>query len=128
MMHRVSFLLVVISASIAESAEPPNYEDHVRPIFKRHCTGCHNADKQTAGLDLTTYSGVQKGSSGGEVVKAGGPDTSRLYESIVHADGVEPMPPNKPKIASEQIDVAAWFAQVQQTIAQAQANVAKSNP
>ena len=32
------------------------------------------------------------------------------------------------RYASEQIDVAAWFAQVQQTIAQAQANVAKSNP
>jgi len=106
-----SILLSSLLPSLLLATEPPNYVDHVLPIFKRHCTGCHNSDKQTAGLDLTTYAGALKGSSGGEIVKAGVPDTSRLYESIVHADGVEPMPPEKPKIADEQITVIRdWIA------------------
>ena len=82
---------------LAAEPPPPNFEDHVLPIFRRHCNGCHNPDRNTADLDLTTYKGALKGSSGGEVVKAGVPDTSRLYEAITHADGVEAMPPKKPK-------------------------------
>ena len=73
-------------------ADSPNFEDHVLPIFRQHCTGCHNPDRNTADLDLTTYRGVLKGSSGGPVVKAGVPDTSSLYEAITHADGVKAMP------------------------------------
>lgn len=110
-MFRLLTSLLLTSPLAALAADPPNYVDHVLPIFKRHCTGCHNSDKQTAGLDLTTYSGALKGSSGGEIVKAGVPDTSRLYESITHAEGVEPMPPDKPKIADAQITVIRdWIA------------------
>jgi hypothetical protein len=30
------------------------YADHVLPIFREKCASCHNTDKKTAGLDLTT--------------------------------------------------------------------------
>ena len=36
------------------SAAPPNFQDHVLPIFKKHCLGCHNADESEAGLDLSS--------------------------------------------------------------------------
>tara|TARA_R110002096_G_scaffold169222_5_gene340770 strand:- start:5311 stop:6708 length:1398 start_codon:yes stop_codon:yes gene_type:complete len=101
-MSRIFFLILILAAA-AGAAEPPNFEDHVLPIFKQHCNGCHNPDKRKADLDLTSYSGVVKGSSGGEVVKAGVPDTSWLYESIIHAEDVEAMPPKKPKIGEAQI-------------------------
>ena len=96
---------------VSSAAEAPNFEDDVLPIFKEHCNGCHNPDKQKADLDLTTYAGALKGSSGGEVIKAGVPDTSWLYESITHAEDVEPMPPKKPKITDAQIEVIhRWIA------------------
>ena len=104
-------LIVTLSTGKNFAAEPPNYEEHILPIFKQHCNGCHNPDKNTADLDLTTYKGVLKGSSGGAVVKAGVPDTSSLYEAITHADGVEAMPPNKPKIANTQTAIVhKWIA------------------
>ena len=107
----IAALLIASTASASFAAEPPNFEDHVLPIFKKHCNGCHNPDKNTADLDLTTYKGVLKGSSGGEVVKAGVPDTSSIYEAITHADGVEAMPPDKPKIANAQIAIIhKWIA------------------
>ncbi|MDF1850776.1 MAG: hypothetical protein P1U85_08085 [Verrucomicrobiales bacterium] len=106
------FILVgLVAAGEAVCAESPNFEDDVLPIFKEHCNGCHNPDKFKADLDLTTYAGVLKGSSGGEVVKAGVPDTSWIYETITHAEDVEPMPPKKPKIADAQIEVIhQWIA------------------
>ena len=69
-----TLLSLLLVASLVNAAEPPNYEDHILPIFKEHCNGCHNPDKFKADLDLTTYGGVLKGSSGGEVVKAGIPE------------------------------------------------------
>ena len=95
-------------------ARPPNRLT-LKIIFfrssKSTANGCHNPDKRKADLDLTTYAGVLKGSSGGEVVRAGVPDTSWIYETITHAEDVEPMPPKKPKISVAQIDVThKWIA------------------
>ncbi|MEM7013576.1 MAG: LamG-like jellyroll fold domain-containing protein [Verrucomicrobiota bacterium] len=112
-MFRICLFAITISAAAGASfaADPPNFEDDVLPIFKQHCNGCHNPDKRKADLDLTTYSGVLKGSSGGEVVKAGVPDTSWLYETVIHAEDVEPMPPKKPKIDDAQIElIHKWIA------------------
>lgn len=110
-MNRILTLMAATVAGTSLAAESPNFEDDVLPIFKEHCNGCHNPDKRKADLDLTTYAGVLKGSSGGEVVRAGVPDTSWIYESVVHAEDVEPMPPKKPKIAEAQIKVIhQWIA------------------
>ena len=90
---------------------PPNFVDDIQPIFKEHCLSCHNPDKKKADLDLTTVQGVQIGSSGGEVVKAGVPDTSVLYMVMNHHEDFDPMPPKKPKVPEAQLKaVHAWIA------------------
>lgn len=99
----ITFLTVPSLVGVVFAEEKLNFEEHILPIFKEHCNGCHNPDKRKADLDLTNYSGMIVGSSGGEVVKAGVPDTSWLYETITHAEDVEPMPPKKPMIPDEQI-------------------------
>ena len=43
-----SLILPLLPISII-CAEAPNYEDHVLPILKKHCNGCHNADKRKQG-------------------------------------------------------------------------------
>ena len=92
-------------------AEAPNYQDHVLPILKKHCNGCHNADKKKAGLDLSSYKAAQLGSSGGEVIKIGLPDTSPLVLSIEHDEDYEPMPPKKAKLPDAEIKVIRqWIA------------------
>jgi len=54
------------SAKGAAKGPKVTYEDDVRPIFRERCFGCHNTDKKTAGLDLTTSSAMMAGGGSGE--------------------------------------------------------------
>ena len=103
--------LIAIATSHAAADEPPNFEDHVLPIFRQHCNNCHNPDKKKAGLDLTSVAGILAGSDGGDVARAGTPDSSVLYQAINHEEGFEPMPPKKPKLDAEKLAVVhSWIA------------------
>lgn len=94
----VLFAAAASVGSAVWAAEPPNYEDDIKPLFRSHCLKCHNADDAEADLDLTSFAAVMKGSSSGAVVKPGRPESSQLYRAIIHADGVEAMPPESPKL------------------------------
>src|SRR5437870_11231313 len=77
----------------ALAQEKITYQDHVLPLIENNCGKCHNPDKKKADLDLTTYSGVMKGSGSGQVVVSGNLDGSKLWRAITQ--GEEPtMPPN----------------------------------
>jgi hypothetical protein len=81
-----------------------NFEDQVKPIFREHCSSCHNANDQKGGLALDTFQGVIAGGSSGEVVLDGDPSSSRLYQLMTHAE--EPvMPPEQDKLADEKLNV-----------------------
>ncbi len=106
-----SRLLVFSMALIGCAFAAPNYQEHIAPIFESVCTECHNAGKQSAGLDLSSFASVMKGSSGGEVVRPGLPDTSALYLAITHAEGVKPMPDEGEKLADDEISlIQEWIA------------------
>ena len=101
---------LILACSAARAQKPINYSQHVQPILRAKCLNCHNTDDREADLDLSTLKNLLKGGSGGPVVKTGSPLSSRLYQSITHADGVEAMPPNSPPLKKEQIDlVADWI-------------------
>ena len=51
----------------AQDAKPITFDDHIAPIFKRHCVQCHGETKQKAGLDLSSYLSTKKGGGGGPV-------------------------------------------------------------
>ena len=83
---------------------PPNYEQHVRPIFQAHCGTCHNLQKQRGGLALDDYARVMEGGASGEVIVPKDLDGSRLWQLVSHAD--EPtMPPDQDRIDDEKLDV-----------------------
>ena len=106
----LTLLLFTLPLFPLHSSPAPNFEDDILPIFKDHCTSCHNPDKKKADLDLTTYAATMIGSSGGEVLKAGVADSSYLFMSIDHAEDVEPMPPKKPKLPKKEIElVRQWI-------------------
>ncbi len=99
-MQKLTHLLFVAAGvgviSVAQAQEKVTYVDHVMPFLENACLNCHNPDEAKGGLDLTSYSAMMAGGSGGEVVQAGNPDSSRLYTLTAHLE--EPhMPPNKPK-------------------------------
>jgi WD40 repeat protein len=91
-------------AEPAKKAEAITYKDHVLPLLRKHCLNCHNADKASSDLDVSTYQALMAGGASGEAVKAGNPGQSLLFRVTNHE--VEPkMPPKGPKVPDADLAV-----------------------
>ncbi len=106
--------IILPTCSIVMAAEEPvkiTYEDHIKPIFREHCTSCHNANDKKSGLALDSYQAVLVGGSGGEVVAAGDLDSSRLFALTAHKE--QPfMPPKQDMIPQAKVDLLkVWIEQ-----------------
>lgn len=128
--RRLMFSLVTIACLVVQAtvwSKPPNevqkadgkqasssqrvtFEEHIKPIFRQHCSACHSQGNQKGGLALDTYTSVVEGGGGGEVVFDDGDyDGSRLWQLVNHDDSPE-MPPNQDKIPNEQLElVRRWI-------------------
>ena len=105
---------VLVTFSLGMAAEEPvkiTYEDHIKPIFREHCTSCHNSNDKKSGLALDSYQAVLIGGSGGEVVAASDLDSSRLFALIAHKE--QPfMPPKQDMIPQVKVDLLkVWIDQ-----------------
>jgi len=58
----------------------PTFVDNIAPVFAARCTMCHSGSGALAGLDLSTYSGVMKGSQNGAVIVPGDSAGSKLIQ------------------------------------------------
>jgi hypothetical protein len=108
----IARLLVLLAtfSGVASAAEPVTFEKDIKPIFKKHCVGCHNADRMRGGLDLSTLTAVLEGGTSGKAVVAGKPEDSPVYILPAHLEDPK-MPPGKPKIPQSQLDlIRAWIA------------------
>lgn len=103
-------LLIAVMAPAHAADPPPNFEEHVLPIFREHCCGCHNPDKKTGGLDLSSFGQAMAGGSSGGIIDAGDADASYLYQLVTHTS--EPrMPPESSKLPTESLAVIQqWIA------------------
>jgi mono/diheme cytochrome c family protein len=91
-------------ADPAKPSEAVTYRDHVLPILRKHCINCHNPDKATSDLNVTTYQTLMAGGSSGEPITPGSPDQSLLYSVVAHIE--EPhMPPKQPRIPDAELAV-----------------------
>jgi hypothetical protein len=118
-LHLFFSLLGAVCATVGGPSPSPaadpkqkyTYDQHVIAVFREKCLSCHNQDKSKGGLDLSTYSKMMEGGAGGEIVKPGDPDSSRLWKLVAHKE--QPiMPPNSPMIAMESVDtIRLWIQQ-----------------
>ena len=90
-------------ASLATAQEKVTFDDHVFPVFQQACLNCHNPDKTKGGLDLSSFAGVMKGSSGGKIVEPG--DLGSTLVSVVQQTTEPKMPPEGDKLSNEQIKI-----------------------
>lgn len=84
---------------------PVTFEGDVKPIILNSCarTGCHVAGGEDP--RLTSYKEVM------EIVKAGKPQDSKLYEVITALSGEDAMPPDGP-LSNEQLRlIYIWILQ-----------------
>ena len=108
----IFFLSTLLSSSClrADVAKSITYDEHIAPIFKRHCFQCHGESKQEAGLNLASHSSAAKGGSGGEVLVSGRSSASSLFKAITAEDPAERMPPENDALPKEQIAlIKAWI-------------------
>jgi WD40 repeat protein len=90
-------------------AAPVSFDRDVRPILRKRCAGCHNAEKPRGELDVTSYAAVVSGGATGKVVVAENLNESPLYTYASHLE--EPyMPPNAPRIPQRELDlIRGWI-------------------
>jgi mono/diheme cytochrome c family protein len=101
-MERFVLSLVTLS-SFACAQEKVTYDDHVLPLFQSSCLNCHNPDKTKGGLDLSSFTGTLKGSSGGKIVEPGDPGSTLI--NVVRQTAEPKMPPEGERLTHEQIDI-----------------------
>lgn len=74
------------------------YSTNVSPLMSTYCLGCHSGTAPSAGINLSTYTGVRTVAISG-----------RLLGAISHAPGYSPMPKNASKLSTCQIaQVRKW--------------------
>ena len=101
--------------------EPIDFNKHLLPILEAKCNDCHAAPymKGTrkiapkAGLQLSTYESVMKGNLNGEVVIAGKPEESYLYEVVtLPTDDEMFMPPKGTAMTPDEVDILKrWISE-----------------
>ena len=105
----LSLTAMCLLPAVQAADEKINYTDHVRPIFREKCFSCHNTNKKSANLDLSTYSALMQGGASGEVIERGSAADSYLYMLIAHES--EPyMPPESDPIPDAMLEtVRSWI-------------------
>lgn len=102
---------VVLAASVlpAVAADTLTFVDNALPVLRQRCGSCHNPDKKTAGLDVTSYAAILRGGGSGEVITPGDAAGSHLFRVANHDD--EPkMPPDAPPIPEAERQVLkSWI-------------------
>jgi mono/diheme cytochrome c family protein len=89
-----------------------SFADDVTPILNENCVKCHGAGGPPivleAGLNLTSYENVMKGSEFGTIVEAGNADDSLLLMMIEEGD----MPEEADPLSDEDINtIKMWIAE-----------------
>lgn len=108
LLSTVAFLTVT-AATHAADEKKITYDEHVKPIFQAKCFGCHNTDKKTADLDLSSYTAMMGGGASGDSVVPGSADDSYLFNLVNH-DSEPFMPPKQEKMAAASVDtIRKWI-------------------
>ncbi|MCS6851916.1 MAG: hypothetical protein NZ700_12200 [Gemmataceae bacterium] len=93
-MRRIIGLAVLLAAATGLGAAPPDYAEHVAPIFHQHCVECHNATEREGKLSLETYADLVKGGRRGSAIVPGDSGKSLLIR-LVEGKAKPVMPPPK---------------------------------
>ena len=106
-----SALVMLLAATTVSAQDKVTFDDDIQPISRQKCFSCHNQNKKSSGLDLTTYTNLMLGGSSGDVLEPGSPDDSYLFLLITHQS--EPfMPPKSQKMPDAEISlIQKWIEQ-----------------
>lgn len=99
---------------VGDSVAEVSFSEQVLPFFQAKCVSCHGSTwedgelRLEAGLDLTTYEALMRGSEFGSVIEPGDPDGSILVEMVAVGDMPEE---GEPATAEELEALRAWVTE-----------------
>ena len=100
----ITLLALHFASGTAVGQEKINFEDHVKPILRDKCLSCHNTNKKSSDLDLSSYSSLMQGGASGASIQPGDSGASYMYSLMSHQS--EPfMPPNADKLPDETLEI-----------------------
>src|SRR5262245_54503898 len=106
-------ILLVLATSCQRllAAESPDFERDIAPIFVNHCLDCHQPNKRSGKLNLSTLADLLDGGDQGPAVKPGDAAASLLIQRV--RDGEMP-PPDAKNVsllsADQKAALTAWVA------------------
>ena len=87
--------------SVSAWTAPPNFADHIAPMFKAKCVACHTGEKSQAKLDMTSVAALLRGGISGPAIRPGLAAKSLLMDKVATGQ----MPPVKIKLAVAETDL-----------------------
>lgn len=97
-------LILILSCNEVRSADAPDFNADVLPIFRKYCNGCHNARDAEGGLVLEDFARTLKGGETGAAIVAGKAADSRLWKLV--SGQAEPQMPPKDQAAPKAEELA----------------------
>lgn len=94
---------VTFAAEDAAAIKMPNYEDHIKPIFRQYCLKCHGEEKQEADVNLQDFASLVRGGGSGKIVQPGRSSQSPLLDVLIAEDEGARMPPASDPLPSDKI-------------------------
>jgi WD40 repeat protein len=95
----------------AAAKGPVSFINHVAPILKESCMGCHGAKSPKGKLDMTRYESLRRGGTKDDPIVPGKPEDSYLIDVLV-STGKNRMPPadQGDALPKEKIDIISrWI-------------------
>ncbi len=113
----IAFAFCCVIGSLATADEPPSpgeirFNEHIRPIFIKHCTACHGGVMQAGDLSFVYRDQVLP--PDGWIVEPGDPESSVIIERVISEDPEERMPPPEhgPALSNREIELLRqWITQ-----------------
>lgn len=81
------------------------FDEHIAPIFARHCLQCHDAATHKGKLDLSQAEAALSAGRRGKVIVPGKPEESLLWERVA----ADEMPPKETLSAAEKDRLHEWL-------------------
>lgn len=106
----LKLLQLLLAGAVVD--DPDDFVQHVRPIFQKHCYECHSGSQAKSGFRLDIKAAAFRGGElHGPNIHAGQPKESLLLTLVADPDAELPMPPEGPRLSSEEIQVIETWIQ-----------------
>lgn len=104
-MRYVIFLILTAGLTVSTSAAEStiDYSQHIAPLLKKYCIGCHNPDDRNGDLSLESFADLQQGGESGVAVLAGEATSSRLIRVLTGKSEPKMPPDDEPSPTADEL-------------------------